>query len=79
MVDKNTPGSRIRIARLHRGMTQPQLADKLGISQPAVAQMEIDVRDMKMSTVTRIAEVLGVPPEWIAFGEDGDRSDGVFS
>lgn len=79
MVDKNTPGSRIRTARLHRGMSESQLAKKLGITRNAVARMEIMTRDMKISTVTRVAGVLGVPPEWIAFGEDGGRSDGVFS
>lgn len=79
MVDKNTPGSRIRTARLHRGMSESQLAKKLGITRNAVARMEIMTRDMKISTVIRVAGVLGVPPEWIAFGEDGDRSDGVFS
>lgn len=55
-----TIGQRIKAARLSAGMTQQELADKLGISFVGVSQWENDKRNPKRETLDKIAKVLGV-------------------
>lgn len=50
-----TPSALIRLARKSAGLTQKDLAQQLGISQGAVAQME---RPASNPTVARLDEVL---------------------
>lgn len=51
--------SPIRAARIAAGMTQQQLADALGIAQQSVARWETGEREPRVSTLKRIAAVLG--------------------
>jgi lambda repressor-like predicted transcriptional regulator len=55
-----------------KGMTQEQLAKKIGVSQPAIANMlNRNCRPQK-KTVARIADALGIDPEdiWPNFKRD---------
>lgn len=56
MPDQPSP---IRAARIAAGMTQQQLADALGIAQQSVARWEAGEREPRVSTLRRIAAVLG--------------------
>lgn len=56
MPDQPSP---IRAARIAAGMTQQQLADALGISQVSVTRWETGEREPRVSTLNRIASVLG--------------------
>nr|DAI05154.1 MAG TPA: helix-turn-helix domain protein [Caudoviricetes sp.] len=56
MPDQPSP---IRAARIAAGMTQQQLADALGIAQQSVARWETGEREPRISTLRRIAAVLG--------------------
>ncbi len=56
MPDQPSP---IRAARIAAGMTQQQLADALGISQVSVTRWETGEREPRVSTLKRIASVLG--------------------
>ncbi len=56
-----TTGELIKAARKKAGMTQAQLAEKLGISYVGVSQWENDLRNPKLDTLQRIAAALGVP------------------
>lgn len=58
--------SPIRAWREHLGLTQQQVAERLGISQPAYAQQEISRRPRK-ATRERIADALGIFPEQLIF------------
>lgn len=51
--------SPISAARKAAGMTQQQLADALGIAQQSVARWETGEREPRVSTLKRIAAVLG--------------------
>ena len=51
--------SPIRAARIAAGMTQQQLADALGIAQQSVTRWETGEREPRVSTLKRIAAVLG--------------------
>lgn len=56
-----TTGQRIKAARKKAGMTQADLAKKLGISYVNISQLEKDQRSPKLETLQRIAAALGVP------------------
>lgn len=55
-----TTGQRIRAARTSKGMTQAELADRLGIPYQSIGQWERDVRKPKYETLCRIAKALEV-------------------
>jgi len=52
-------GERIKQLRQERGLTQLDLAERLGVAQPVVCRFERG-HDMRLSTLQRIAEALGV-------------------
>jgi transcriptional regulator with XRE-family HTH domain len=64
-------GDRLRYARKLRGLNQAGLAERVGVSQPSVANWESGVHDPRRVMLAKIADVLGVSPEWLA---SGDRS-----
>lgn len=53
-------GERIKAARLQAGLTQSQLAKKLGIPYQSIGQWERNLRNPKFETLKKIADVLGV-------------------
>lgn len=55
-----TTGQRIRAARKKAGMTQAELAKRLGISYVGISQWENDIRNPKYETLLRIAKALNV-------------------
>jgi len=67
----NKLGSRIRAARKEAGMTQVELAQKVGIAQPTLSNLEKG-NYVGTSSMIDIAIALGVRPEWLATGK-GDR------
>jgi transcriptional regulator with XRE-family HTH domain len=63
-------GTRIRIARLDRGLTQDQLAGNVGVSRSAVAQWETGRTGQITGNLSRIAEALEVSVEFLMYGND---------
>lgn len=53
-------GDRIRIARLHRNMTQERLYLSAGISRATLQGIEAGTSDARLSTLMRIARALGI-------------------
>lgn len=53
-------GDLIKKARISAGMTQAELAERLGITPQAVSQYERGIKNPKLETVKRISEALGV-------------------
>lgn len=53
-------GAKIRAARLEKHMTQKQLAEKLHVSQTAVALWENGTRGFTIPTACRIADILDI-------------------
>ena len=51
---------RIRRARERRGMTQAELAARIGSTQPALARLEAGGVTPNLDTLQRIAEALGL-------------------
>lgn len=57
-------GSRLRKARVNRGMSASELAEKAGLSHETIRQVESG-RDPKVSTIERLADALGIAPAWL--------------
>lgn len=53
-------GSKIKEIRIKKGITQKELAEKLGTSQQNLAQYECGKRNPKLETVKKIADALNV-------------------
>lgn len=63
-----TIGERIRLAIRCRGITQKELAKKIGISENALVNYVNNKRDPSLKTITKIADICYVEPSWIADG-----------
>jgi transcriptional regulator with XRE-family HTH domain len=59
-------GARIKAARLLMGLSQTELAERLGVSQPAVAHWESGAHAPRYALLPRIAALLEIPREDIA-------------
>ncbi len=49
-------GFLIQAARKKKGMTQQQLADKVGINKSYISRVENDIKDVRYSTLRKIVE-----------------------
>lgn len=56
-----TVGEKIRSVRKEKGLSQKELAEKLGVSQSNYSQYEVCKRNAKIETLERIADALEVP------------------
>lgn len=65
----NTFAERLVWARLQIGMTQDELAEASGIRRDALAKAETG-KTKRPKRMKELADALGVPPAWLAFGED---------
>jgi transcriptional regulator with XRE-family HTH domain len=64
-----TIGDRLRKAREDRGLTQPELADLIGVSRSTVGNYEVGQTTRHMPIVLRgWAEATGVPLTWLTTG-----------
>jgi transcriptional regulator with XRE-family HTH domain len=62
-VDAVKIGRRLRAERTKQFLTQPQLAQKAGISQKQLSKIENDKVEPRFSTILSLAGALGVDPE----------------
>lgn len=65
---KKTLQDRLKEARKEAGLTQTQLAEKVGMSQPAYSELESG-KSNSSALLAQIAFVLGVRSYWLATGE----------
>lgn len=64
-----TTGERIKASRKAAGITQKQLADKMGIPYQGIGQWESGKRNPKRDTLIKIADILGVTAAYLS-GDD---------
>ena len=67
-----TTGQLIKAARKQAGLTQMELAEKLGIPYQSVGQWERDIRNPKYESLRRIADALNTSVSYL-LGQDGTR------
>ena len=72
-----TLGQNIRQYRELRGMTQAQLADAVGISQPTVSAIELGERDVFVGRLPLYAAALGVEVSTLMKGVDVNEDSGA--
>ncbi|MAS87609.1 MAG: hypothetical protein CMH30_06500 [Micavibrio sp.] len=65
-------GSRIKYMREKLGLSQGQVADKLGVSQQAIQQVETG-KAKKPKYLYEMATMLGVSYEWLVLGEENPK------
>ncbi len=65
-----TFGSRLKELRLERGLTQNQLAQKIGSAQSAVYYWEADKQEPSISTLKKICELFEVSADYMLDIED---------
>lgn len=64
-------GGRVRDARARAKQSQDQLAQALGFAhRVAIYQIEAERTALDLSLCERLALLLGVSPEWLAFGRE---------
>jgi len=76
VVPELTLGLRLELARRQTGMTQPQLAEELGISKRTVVDFENDVRAPKRATMMGWARATGVSFAWLETGQAANPEGG---
>ena len=62
--------SRLGVLRTREGMTQQQLADRLGVSRVAISHLEAGINSPDARTVTLLASVFGMEPHDLVAGTD---------
>lgn len=69
-------GTRLRMARVARGLTQAALARPVGVSRAAISQWEGGDVEMSLSKLTRVADVLGCDLAALIAGPAQEVADG---
>ncbi|MGC1511997.1 MAG: XRE family transcriptional regulator [Acidimicrobiales bacterium] len=62
-------GETLRVARRADGITQAELAERVGITQAALSRYENDLREPSQENVEAFAVALGVTPELLTSGQ----------
>ena len=62
--------ARLRAARKQRGLTQVQLADKVGVTQSLIGQYERGLKRPAIDRLQALAAALGITVPWL-LGEQG--------
>lgn len=76
LLDMQTLGDRVRLARNELGWSQKRLAKAAKIGQSSIAELESG--DSKESAaIVRIAYALGVTPQWLEWGKLPKKLDEV--
>lgn len=65
-------GARIREARGHAGLSQRELAEKIGATRDAVSQWERGVDGISWPNLRKVATATGVSDDWLRAGEELD-------
>jgi transcriptional regulator with XRE-family HTH domain len=76
LISKEEIGRRLRTIRLERGLSQTELADKLGVTQPNISAVEIGRRGITIQQLVKLCRVLHVSPdEILALGEGNAKKE----
>ena len=68
-------GTRIKKVRQSRGLTQLELAKRIGTSQTAIALWESGNRSMSLEIIERISIALSVSASYLLLGEEDLKDD----
>ena len=63
-------GQRLRQLRVERALTLRALAERSGVSYDTINKLELGQRPARLSTIRKLADVLGVEPKELMKGEE---------
>lgn len=61
-------GENVRKARVERGWTQEELADRTGLAVVQISRIERGRREVRLSTIVRLLDGLEIPPSVLLDG-----------
>ena len=73
---KQTFGAALAALRKERGMTQLELAEKMGVTDKAVSKWERDLSLPDVNTIPKLAELFGLTVDELMQGEGKRRRSG---
>lgn len=73
---KQTLGAKIAALRKERGMTQAELAEKMGVTDKAVSKWERDLSCPDVATLPRLAELFGISVDELMQVEHAEQKKG---
>jgi transcriptional regulator with XRE-family HTH domain len=65
-------GDNLKKLRVLNALTQAELAQKAGLTPAAVARIERNEAEPRMTTLRKLAEALGVEPHQLVRGENDE-------
>lgn len=68
-------GARLRAARIAAGLSQAEFGDLANLNRASVGFLESGRHQLAVDTAARYAELLGVDPAWLAFGDAASGAD----
>lgn len=66
-------GSRMKKQRELQGLTREQLAEKLDITPRFCYDLELGLKGMSVSTLSKLSETLNITSDYLLFGEDREE------
>ena len=75
-MEKKSPGKMIAALRKQHGMTQLELAEKMGVTDKAVSKWERDLSCPDVNTLPKLAELFHVSMEELMQGQAAPRRRG---
>lgn len=72
MIKNNGIGDRIRQLRKQRKLTADKLAQRVSLSQAAIAKYENNTMIPSWESIEELAIALETSPKYLLFGDDGD-------
>jgi transcriptional regulator with XRE-family HTH domain len=68
--------SRLRTARKAAGLSQAQVAKRLGVHRPTISEIEAGRRRVSADELTQLSEIYGISVEWFTLGGDAQAGPG---
>jgi transcriptional regulator with XRE-family HTH domain len=68
--------SRLRSARKAVGLSQAQVAQRLGIHRPTMSEIEAGRRRVSADELTQLSQIYGIAVEWFTLGGDAKAGPG---
>ncbi len=72
-VNEATPGGRLRALRVAENTSQLEMAEVLGVERPQISKYENNLHAMPDYIVERAAQLFGVTPAFIRYGDTDSR------
>lgn len=76
MINNKSIGRQLKELRISRGWKQKDVAEKVGLSRPAISNLEAGKRSLTLSTLKKFCEAYGIDISY--FGIDTNNFDEAF-